>query len=216
MQAIKPTPIVERPFSPVKSPVCANISPSPDSMIHHNLFPHSERIILSSKNIRRGSSYGVSHSHKVITSSLYIKKYDRIRECLQETLGLSVAQREVALRLLRLWSYYETVYPKESQITELPGCSKATYWRTIRRLRELGLVRVINRYLVRPHAQISNLYRLDRLVLLLARYLSEHGVGFRERWLKPALTMPARLFWSFLDLGQGGIAARDGPIPGDP
>ena len=100
------------------------------------------------------------------------------------------------MRLLRLWAYYGQVYPKESQITEDPGCSKTTFWRTIRLLQDEGLVHVINRYVVRPHAQISNLYRLDRLILVIARYLAEHGTQFYQDWLRPYLSLPGATFWT--------------------
>jgi len=126
---------------------------------------------------------------------LLLKKYDQIRDCLVDYAELTTAQREVTLRLLRLWAYYGYVYPKESTITSEPGCSKATFWRTIRLLEELGLVRVINRYVIRPHAQISNLYRFDKLLLVIARYLAEHGQAFQEKWLEPYLRLPGRVFW---------------------
>lgn len=202
------TRILERTFSPVKHDAIIDTSHSPESMIHHK----SSRPIRSYNKIVYyrgiGKRYGVSSSHRVITPGLFNKKYDRIRDCLELTLGRGGAQREVILRLLRLWAYYGYVYPKESMITTEPGCSKATFWRTIRLLEELGLIQVVNRFIMRPHAQISNLYRLDRLVVVLARYLAEHGVGFSEEWLTPALTMPGRLFWSFLDRVPG---ARAGP-----
>ncbi|GAI35243.1 unnamed protein product, partial [marine sediment metagenome] len=72
---------------------------------------------------------------------------------------LTTAEREVTLRLLRFWAYYGNVYPKASTVAAEPGCSKATFWRTIALLERLGLMRRINRYVIRPHAQISNLYR---------------------------------------------------------
>lgn len=169
---------------------------SSNSMIHHKAPQLPEKIIVSYKSIERGNPYGVSQARRVLSPQLLLKEFDYIRDCLDYTLGLSCSQREVALRLLRLWAYYGYVYPKESTITEQPGCSKATFWRTIKLLKELGLIHVIPRFVIREHAQISNLYRLDRLVLLLARYLGEHGHRFYENWLTPALTMPARAFWS--------------------
>jgi hypothetical protein len=43
--------------------------------------------------------------------------------------------------------------------------------------------------------QISNLYLLHKLLLVIARYLAEHGVQFFEKWLRPYLSMPGRSFW---------------------
>jgi len=165
-------------------------------MIHHKVtLSSSNRIILSYSNYS-SNPYGVSQSRRVLSPGLLLKKFDYIREGLQDVVGLTQAQREAALRLLRYWAYYGNVYVKESQVTSKPGCSKATYWRTVRLLRDLNLVQVFNRYVIRPHAQISNLYRLDRLVLLLARYLAEHGVPFLEKWLQPYLAMSGSQFWA--------------------
>lgn len=202
------SPTVAQMVFPVKPPINSQLPLFADSMIHHNEPSLPSRIIVSYSLIRRGNPYGVSRSYRVLSSQLLLKKFDRVRECLANSLGLTTAQREVALRLLRLWAYYGQVYPKEAQITGEPGCSKATYWRTIRILRELNLIKVVHRYVLRPHAQISNLYRLDRLVVVLARYLSEHGVGFYESWLQPILKMPGHLFWSMVYQTPG---ARAGP-----
>lgn len=196
MQAINSPSTVAQTFWPVK-PSNPNISSdSPNTLIHHKVpLSIDKPIIVSYSNFNSGP-YGVSRSRRAITSSLFIKKFDRIRDGLSEVVGLTRAQRDVALELLRLWSYYGLVYPKEAHITEDSWTSKATFWRTVKILKELGLVQVVRRYVVRPHAQISNLYRLDRLALLLARYLAEHGVAFWEKWLTPVLAMPGRQFWS--------------------
>ncbi len=201
MSQSNPPPILEQSFSPIKS-IKNFISEFPDNpMIHHKVSPNPPGYIIVTRKNLSSSPYGVSQSHRVLSPSLFIKKYDYIRDCLKYVLGLTTAQREVTLRLLRLWAYYGQVYPKEAQITELPGCSKATYWRTIRLLKDCALLEVVNRYVLRPHAQISNLYRLDRLCILLARYLAEHGVGFLEKWLQPYFSMSGSSFW-------GSLAAR--------
>lgn len=222
---------VAHPFCPVKPPIincpvdgkpCDRIikaccscpryiksSLSSNSMIHHNVLQGRNKIIVSYGSIYKGTPYGVSRTYRVLSPQLLLKKYDLIRDCLAFTLGLTVAQREVTLRLLRLWAYYGSVYPKESQITELPGCSKATFWRTIHLLEESHLLQVINRYVIRPHAQISNLYRLDKLILVIARYLAEHGIPFLEKWLTPVLTMPAQSFYRWVYQSPG---ARAGPL----
>jgi hypothetical protein len=65
----------------------------------------------------------------------------------------------------------------------------------VRALEAQGLLLRVRRYLIRPKAQISNLYNLHNLVVVIARYLAEHGQAFYEKWLLPFLTMPARRFW---------------------
>lgn len=180
-----------------------------DSMIHHKSPRYSNRIIVYTNRKRPPPPYGVSPSRRVITPGLLIKYHHQVWNFLAETLGLTISQREVTMRLLRLWAYYGQVYPKESLITSDPGCSKATFWRTIKKLEALGLVRVFNRYLIRPHAQISNLYKFDRLLLVLARYLAEHGVRIWTRWVQPYLTMPGASFWPWVFQTPG---ARAGPF----
>ena len=212
MALTSPSKVTQTP-PPVKSLPPGGTGATSDSMIHHNVpgvIPR--KLIVSYKSIER-APYGVSQSRRILSPQILLKKFDRIRDCLEDVVGLSTAQREVVLRLLRFWAYYSQVYPKQAQVSSEPGCSKATYWRTVRQLSDRGLIEVINRYVVRPHAQISNLYRLDRLVLLLARYLAEHGCPFREKWLEPYLSMPGRLFWSIVyqtpeaRAGPGGLAS---------
>ena len=171
---------------------------TPETMIHHKVSSLSKRIIERGKVYGVSSSYQVPRSRRVLSPGLFRKRYHDIRRCLVEVLGLTLAQREVTLRLLRFWAYYGLVCPRESTITEPPGCSKATFWRTIRILEELELVQVVNRYVIRPHAQISNLYRFDRLMIYLARYLAERGAQFLDKWLKPYLALPGRVFWGSL------------------
>jgi hypothetical protein len=36
---------------------------------------------------------------------------------------------------------------------------------------------------------------LDRLLLVIARYLAEHGVPFYQKWLQPYLAMSGSQFW---------------------
>jgi len=204
------------PFWPAKSLETSSIDGTPSSMIHHNSYLSHKNKLIVSYGIYKDNNYGVSSASRVLSPQLLLKKYDYVRKCLADILGLTTAQREVALRLLRLWAYYGQVYPKEAQVTGEPGCRKATYWRTIRILRELGLIHVINRYVIRPHAQISNLYRLDRLVLLLARYISEHGHAFYERWLEPYLAIPGREFWSQIFQAPGDRAGPLIPVFVDP
>lgn len=195
MSAIEPTTTLEQPFSPVKSNIPHPLYPHPDSMIHHKEGGNRLLIVYRERLYCRDKGYGVSSSQRVLSPQLLFKRYDLIRKCLQDLLGLSTAQREVTLRLLRYWAYYGQVYPKEAQVTEEQGCSKATFWRTISLLEQLGLIHVINRYVIRHHAQISNLYRFDKLLIVIARYLAEHGTAFLEKWLQPYLQLPGQVFW---------------------
>lgn len=181
-------------------------------MIHHKETVPGRSQIKRSKYIIGCRRYGVSYRKRFLTPSLFIKKYDLIRSFLAGYVGLSLAEREACLRLLRIWSYYGVAYPKESQITQDPGCSKATFWRMIRALENKKLIEVINRYIIRPKAQISNQYQLNQLGLLLARYLSEHGVKFLESWLQPYLILPGGQFWSQVSQNLVAIVG----LPGEP
>lgn len=198
LMALTSKSTLAQPFLPVKSSSPAGGFTTANPMIHHNVpsnIPGS--IIVTYKSLDR-TPYGVSPAYRVLSPQLLLKKYDQVRDCLVNVLKLTTAEREVTLRLLRFWAYYGYVYPKASTVTTEPGCSKATFWRTVALLERLNLIRRINRYVVRPHAQISNLYRLDRLIVLLARYLAEHGVRFLEKWLEPYLSIPGRLFWTII------------------
>lgn len=189
---------VAQSFTTCQVPLSQLLLPTTDSMIHHKEPRVPERLIVSYHSICTGKPYGVSQSQRVLSPGLLLKRFDRVRDCLKNEVGLTVCQREVTLKLLRLFAYYGQVYPKASHFGQEPGSSVATFWRTIKVLREHNLVSVVNRFVLRPHAQISNLYRLDRLVLLLARYLAEHGHAFYEKWLEPYLSMPGRLFYPML------------------
>lgn len=190
--------ILEHPYDSVKYPLNSQLPLFPASMIHHNTSLSCNKRIVYYRGSTLSTPYGVSSSRRVLSRELLLKRFDRVRDCLQHTVGLSTAQREVALRLLRYWAYYGNVYVKEAQVTAEPGCSKVTYWRTVKVLKIRGLLTVINRYLVRPHAQISNLYRFDRLLLIIARYLAEHGAAFTEKWLRPYLRVPGASFWPWV------------------
>lgn len=192
---------------------------SPGSMIHHNdkhTIPYTviplKRRNSNTPNRSMFNHYGVSSYSRVITRGQFIKKYDLIRDCLKSVLGLHTAEREAVLRLLKLFVWYGAAYPKAAQLCQDPGCSRATFWRAVGKLRHLGLIVVVNRFLTRPHAQISNLYNLINLIVVIARYLAEHGQAFTERWIKPFLRMPGRLFWPGFGSGQLSLftSASDG------
>ncbi|MBA7527487.1 hypothetical protein ES705_19663 [subsurface metagenome] len=137
-------------------------------------------------------SYGVPTSRKILTVELYNKRFDEIRHYLEQNIGLTLAERDGILRMLRIYAYYGRVYPKASQIADdfgnmIPGCSKRSFWRAVAKLREDGLIQVRNRFL--HGRQISNCYRLDKLILCLVRWLLEHG----SRYLN-LLKLPRELF----------------------
>lgn len=205
------TASIEHPFASVKPDQGHQLPLFPDNVIHHNSNPSSKKKKIVYKRNQLDKPYGVSRLYRVLSPQLLFKRHDRVRDFLDQGLGLTTSQREVVLRLLSFYAYYGNVYVKEAAVTSEPGCSKATFWRTIKRLTDRGLVRVVNRFLIRPHAQISNLYRFDKLVLAIARYLAEHGTAFRERWLQPYLEQPGSLFWRSL----GNKAALTGDFSGD-
>ena len=143
-------------------------------------------------NSRELYSYGVPIKRKILTCELYNKRFDEIRHYLDRNMGLTLAEREGILRLLRIYAYYGKVYPKASQIADdfgnmIKGCSKRSFWRAIAKLREDELITVHNRYL--HGRQISNCYRLDKLILCLVEWLLEHG----KRYLN-LLSMPREIF----------------------
>lgn len=181
-------------------------APSQKTLAHHKVVPpfpskdgaprkFNPKIIykLNGQSIDR--PYGVPKKRRTITPGLLRKHWSAIRRFLTYQVGLTTAEREAILRLLRLQAYYPNVYPKAAQICQEPGCSTRTFWRAIAKLRQAGLITVVNRFLIREEAQISNLYILRKLVLAITRYLHEHGVRFSQAWLKPFLSMPARRFW---------------------
>jgi len=139
--------------------------------------------------------YGVPPSKRILTPGLLRNHHSSIHSFLKYHLVLSTAQREVVFRLLRLAAYHAHVYPKARQIAQEPGCSQRTFWRTIAILKDQGLITVINRYVIREEAQISNLYVLRKLLLAIIRFLHEHSVKFRHAWLQPFLSMPGARFW---------------------
>lgn len=137
-------------------------------------------------------TYGVPTKRRLLSPGTFTKQFDRIRDYLVN-IGLTPAEREIALQLLRLYCYYGKVYPKASEFADQRGCSKRTFWRAVAKLQELGLIDRINRYLY--HLQISNAYRLDKLVLILVRWLAEHGYPFTENFTCALLRLTDNSFW---------------------
>jgi len=152
-------------------------------------------------------TYGVPAPRRMLSPSLLLKKHDYIRAYLVR-LGLTAAEREITLHLLRLYAYYGKVYPKANAFTETGGCSKRSFWRAVAKLESRGYVDRINRYL--HHLQISNCYRLDKLVLCLIRYLAEHGCPFLDKFTQDIIHETTGSFWRIVHTLR--VRLRD-PIP---
>ena len=212
------------PFLPVKYEVNSQLPLFPDSMTHHNRGTPKRKFLIVTYKKGIDRRYGVSSCQRSLPKGLFIKKLDYIRDCLKYVLKLSPKEVTTALALLRLASYYNHVYPKASQIageTEISGpmtawraslglnplnrtqdCSRSTVWRTIRHLEDAGLLTRVNRYILRPHAQISNLYKLDKLVLTIVRYLTEHIEHLWPDWLDPIIFMKWPQWWQAIRTDQ--------------
>lgn len=98
--------------------------------------------------------------------------------------------------MVRLWGIKGEVYPTAEQLAEAAHVSVRTVWRTIEHLEKMNMIQVVNRYVQREWAQISNLFRMEKLIFALARFLAECG----ERNLGPMmarfLALPGLEFWS--------------------
>lgn len=206
MQIVNTPTTVAQTFWPVKSSTSIIFGTPENPVSHHKVTLSRNNKLIVSYSKYREKTYGVTSRYRFFSPELLRKKFDLICDCLAGPLRLSTAQRSAILELLTLQAYYPTVYPKASQIANQAGCSTRTAWRAIRRLEELGLVQRVPRFVLRPHAQISDLYLLKKLIILIARYLAEHGVAFWEKWLRPALTMPGQQFWSQIFLTPGDRA----------
>lgn len=188
-----------------------NLSPlsaSPQPMAHHNSLPHDLNRIYYKRGIDREKRYGVPQTRRILTMGMFHKYHHEIFHQLV-SLGLETRERDAIFKLLELYIYYGKVYPKAADIADQAYISKRTFWRAIGKLRETGVVEVINRYV--KHKQISNLYRLDKLIVMLGCYLAEHGhnIGkwgldlvcfFKEFWrqiwdadINLSLTAPIKL-----------------------
>ena len=155
---------------PKLSPAYDESSPSPLSTAHHKALADYLSSIYSKKGIEK--RYGVPQTYRILTMGNYHKHHDDINTMLRVVGGLENRERVAIFCLLRLFLYYGKVYPKAADVADQEYISKRTVWRAIGKLRDLGVVEVINRYV--KHKQISNLYRLDKLVVMVARFISEH------------------------------------------
>ena len=159
------------------------------------------------EKVLKGITYGVPAPRRMLTPGLLLKKHHLILSYLV-TLGLTPAEREIAFHLLRLYVYYGKVYPKANQFAGVGGCSKRSFWRAVAKLEETGFIHRFNRFL--HHLQISNCYRLDKLVLCLVRYLAEHGCPFLDDFTRHVIRNTAHSFWQTIYAIR--VRLRD-PIP---
>ncbi|MBA7577865.1 hypothetical protein ES708_19720 [subsurface metagenome] len=161
----------------------------------------------SSKVVLDRLTYGVPAPRRMLTPGMLLKRHDYIVSYLV-SLHLTPAEREITLHLLRLFAYYGRVYPKANEFTWDGGCSKRSFWRAVAKLEKMGVVDRINRYLY--HLQISNCYRLDKLVLCIIRYLAEKGSRFYDPFTSNLLTYINSYFWRIIPTLR--VRLRD-PIP---
>ena len=159
------------PLPKPSTPTPVSPSACPQSMAHHNSST-SKPTIYYKKGIEIEKRYGVPQTRRILTMGMFHKNHDEILNRLT-WLGLETRERDAIFKLLELFIYYGKVYPKAADIADQAYISKRTFWRAVGKLRELGVIEVLNRYA--KHRQISNLYRLDRLVVMIARFLAEHG-----------------------------------------
>jgi len=210
MKTESTNPNLAHPFCPVKSFISDDKSVSSFVMTHHKV-PGYKR--LGKRIIYRrcgGGPYGVSLDHKILTKGLLQKKWDYIRDCLINVCGLTATESSVALVLLRQGTYYPQVYPKAAQVAEEAHCSISTFWRAVGKLRGMNLLEVVHRFLIRVEAQISNLYLLNKLLIVIAKYLAEHISHVWAKWLLPVIKIPWPDLWGSLGAGQ---ESRASPLP---
>jgi len=153
---------------------------------------NSNNHTLNTTTLLERLTYGVPAPRRMLTPGLLLKKHHYILAYLKE-LGLTTAERPAAFYLLRLYAYYGKVYPKAPNYSEDFYNSKRSFWRAIAKLEDSGLIDRINRYL--HHLQISNAYRLDKLVLCIIRYLAEHGSPYISDFAYDLLRTIGISFW---------------------
>ncbi len=171
------------------------------------IYPHSNTTVLSNKALLERLTYGVPPKRRILTAGVLRKRHNLIVDCLV-MLGFPTWRRSVILELVRLYAYYGKVYPKAQHIAEDAYCSKRTFWRTIADMEQDGLIQRDNRYL--NHLQISNAYRLDRLVLILVRYITEHAEHLFAEHAPALVFAPAQVFWKAIWTVR--VRLRD-PVP---
>jgi len=189
-----------------KTPTDCQVPTKQKPMAHRNASQPYNNTTSDRKSRVGFWSYGVPSDKRILTPGLFIKHFDQIRHYLV-SVELTTADREATLRLLRLYCYYGRCYPKAGQIAQDPGCSKRSFWRAIAKLSNMGMIEVVNRF--HQGRQISNTYRLDKLVAILARFLAEHGCRFTGFALYVIKALGAD-FWH--RIGAARVRLRD-PVP---
>ncbi len=182
---------------------------SQKTVAHRKVSPSSpgNPLSISTRVLLGRLTYGVPRQRRMLSPGILIKKHYCVRKCLV-MLGLTTAERDAAFYLLRLYAYHGSVYPKAPNFTEDCYASRRTFWRAIAKMEKLGVLDRINRYL--DHLQISNCYRLDKLVLCIVRYLAEHGKPFTDAFTLDIIRQVSGQFWTVLDTIR--VRLRD-PIP---
>jgi len=147
------------------------IQPHLQSMAHHNASSKEFNTIYYKRDIEIEKRYGVPQAYRILTMGNYHKYHDDINNMLRVVFGLESKERSAIFCLVRLFLYYGKVYAKAADVAEQEDISKRTFWRAINKLRGAG-IEVLNRYV--NHKQISNMYRLDKLIVMIARFIAEH------------------------------------------
>ncbi|KKN21796.1 hypothetical protein LCGC14_0921760 [marine sediment metagenome] len=163
--------------------------------------------IVNTERLLESLTYGVPPQRRIITAGVFRKRLDLIRDCLM-SLGYPTWRRSIILELVRLYAYYGKVYPKASHIAEDAYCSKRTFWRAVQQLEQDGLIERSNRFL--HHLQISNCYRLDKLILILTRYITEHAEHQFAEHAPDFLFQTGKVFWTLIWTMR--VRLRD-PVP---
>lgn len=143
---------------------------------HHNPLPIPSYINYEPLSIIRSNperAYGVQQGYRMLSKGQLNRHYALLRGLLKSNLGLNNRERDVTFALLRFFVYYGMVYPKAKTIAEDCYLSKRTFWYAVKKLESMGLVERNHQYM--NGYQTSNLYRLDKLAILAAQYLAEHG-----------------------------------------
>jgi len=161
----------------------------PSTHTHNNNYTLNKNILLDRL------TYGVPPQRRIITAGVFRKRFELIVDCLLR-LGYPPWRRSVILELVRLYAYYGKVYPKASYIAHDAYCSKRTFWRAVQQLEQHGLIERSNRYL--NHLQISNCYRLDKLILVLTRYIAEHAEHLFAKDAPAFIFEAAQVFWKLI------------------
>jgi hypothetical protein len=151
-----------------------------NNIAHHNVFspdiPYKNPELLITK--KPDKSYGVQSSNRLLTKSMFSRRFDDIRDFLTNLGFIGPLQREAVLKLIKFHVYYGKVYPKAQTVADDCYISKRTVWLAIRKLQDMGLLernqQFINGY------QTSTHYIIDKLVMVVAHRVAEIGQALNE------------------------------------